>query len=118
MTDHPTIPLDPALRAEVAELYDLAQQLMTDHLAPLTERIGAVMLKVDQLEEALDHDDEAVNEMRRLLGYGQLMAAMEVMASHATAAADEPSGVYAVPAWYDRLRHQRRVNRWGLGAAV
>ena len=112
MPEHPTIPpIDQALIDEVNAVTIKAQYLVMNKIAPLCERVGAIMTQMDHLKDAVDHDDDAIDEIRARLGYGVLLDTMGIMASHVGAAADAPTCSFDDPDWYNQLREQRH-ERW------
>ena len=117
MPEHPIIPpIDPVFIAEVHELTRDAQALLRILVAPLSERIGRLIEKMDLLQEAVYYDDDSIDEIRTVTGYDDLIATMGIIASYAGAAADEPTTSFADPNWYIQLREKRR-ERWARKVA-
>jgi hypothetical protein len=102
----PTIPpVDPDFIEEVKHLTEESYQVLRTVTA-LSSRVGKVMEQMDELQHGLG--DDAVGQLRDLTEYPGLINVWFAVAGHASAAADEATGL-PEPSWYRQLIEKRHA---------
>ncbi len=102
MPETPTV--DPALIAEIGKLTDEASAVLRQ-VGDLAERIGKVTDRYDEITD--DLDDAAIDHLRYITGYDELLSTMFEITAHAAAGANDPT-VGSLPDWYEQQKARRR----------